>query len=463
MIHDRLKYLEEQQRQYWEQLQHMSSAEGPAVSAAREAAQAAIHKQCGSMRDDILKQVSRLAQETAANAAREASESAAREAASVARDAVKNAAQSIKDEVQQAQEQMLRSAVERVQQSCRQDMEQALRDAAGKIERACRQDMEELRANINQDQGNALRDAAENIQQACRRDMDELRANINRDAEQALRDAGEKIQQSCRQDVNGLREQMDRQDDDVAKIGKSCAAMQEDLSKIYKELDRLERVKLDRDEFFQQMKKHSDHVDASLQELRQQVDDDIKRKLANLKQPEPRKETPPPKKEPPPPPPPAPVAPEPSAAFKKAPKETYVILKATADDSVHYLCELENVLGRGSNCSAVVGQSQSISNQHASIIVSAKGAVIKDLGSRNGTWLDDHRVGPHEAVRIESGDAIQFGVDGPSYLFEWGPAAAKLLPREYQAVRSGGRDSAANLAKPLVENVGPSRSRTPVR
>lgn len=455
MIHDRLKYLEEQQRQYWEQLQLMSSNDGPAVSAAREAAQAAVHKQCASMRDELLNQVARSVQEAANNAAREAAEVAARQAAQVAQDAVNNAARSIKDDIQQAQEQVLRDAVEKVKQSCRQDMDQALRDAADKIERSCRQDMDALRANIQEGQEQALRDAAEKIERSCRRDMDDLRANISRDQEQALRDAAERIQESCRQDVNGLREQMNRQEDDVAKVKAACAAMEgdvaavrNDLSKIYKELERLERVKLDRDEFYEQMK-----------QLRQQIEDDVRRAMANMK-PEPRKETPPPRKEPPPP---APVAPEPSAAFKKAPKETYVILKATADDSVHYLCDLENALGRGSGCSAVVGQSQSISNQHCSINVSARGAVIKDLGSRNGTWLNDHRVGPHEAVTVESGDAIQFGVDGPSFLFEWGPAAAKLLPREYQAVRNRGRESVGNLAKPPVENAGQSRSRTPVR
>merc|ERR1712014_390295 len=98
-------------------------------------------------------------------------------------------------------------------------------------------------------------------------------------------------------------------------------------------------------------------------------------------------------------------------------------------------------------CSAMVGQSQSISNQHASISVSAKGAVLRDLGSRNGTWLNDRRVGINEGLSIESGDAIQLGVDGPSFVFDWGPAASKMLPREYKAVRS---------------RCNESRSRTPV-
>jgi chromosome segregation ATPase len=359
MIHDRLKYLEDQQRQYWEQLQLMDRVQGDmrqeAATAARDAAETVIHKQCGILREEIGNQAVRAAQETAANVAREAAASAAREAAIAARDAAASVAR------------------------------EAALDAA--------------------------REAASAAAQQIKRDMQIAQ-------EEALRHAAENIQQACKQEVNELRAHISRQDDESARIKSACEAMKQDLSKIFTELERLERVKVDKDELLQLLNKQKSQLESSIADLRRSIDDDIKRavrdavrnEVANMKprEPEPKKE------------PPRPATPEPTPEFKQAPKETYVILKGAADNSIHYLCDLENSLGRSNTCSAMVGQSQSISNQHASISVSAKGAVLRDLGSRNGTWLNDRRVGEHEGLSIQSGDAIQLGVDGPSFFSNGG-------------------------------------------
>jgi len=256
--------------------------------------------------------------------------------------------------------------------------------------------------------------------------LQQVKSDLQSAQDEAFRNMASRIQESCREDANELRKQIHQQEEGLTKLTSLCSSMKQELSDIWKELERLERVKMDRDECLEELNRHRSHMESALTELRRNVDE-VKRSAMRhetpiIKTPEPPKE------------PPRAATPEPTPEFKQAPKETYVILKGAADNSVHYLCNLENTLGRSNACSTMIATSQSISNQHASITVSARGAVLRDLGSRNGTRLNDRRVGVNEGLSVESGDAVQLGVDGPSFVFEWGPAASKMLPREYQAV-----------------------------
>jgi len=106
------------------------------------------------------------------------------------------------------------------------------------------------------------------------------------------------------------------------------------------------------------------------------------------------------------------------------------------DGEVFELPDLRNTVGRSPQCNACVSGSQQISNKHASINFSAEGQVsIQDLGSRNGTFLQDKRV-CENGVIVESGDAIRLGADGPTFVFEYGPAFYARWPREPQRVTS---------------------------
>ena len=70
------------------------------------------------------------------------------------------------------------------------------------------------------------------------------------------------------------------------------------------------------------------------------------------------------------------------------------------------LAEGVNILGRDS-VAAVRIDLPEISRRHASIIVGVEHATIEDLGSRNGTFVDDKPVdGPR---RIRDGDRIRLG------------------------------------------------------
>merc|ERR1719433_1111468 len=107
------------------------------------------------------------------------------------------------------------------------------------------------------------------------------------------------------------------------------------------------------------------------------------------------------------------------------------------DGEVFELPDLRNTVGRSPQCNACVSGSQQISNKHASISFNSEGqASIQDLSSRNGTFLEDRRVPVEHGVTVESGDAIRLGADGPTYVFEYGPAFYARWPREPQRVGS---------------------------
>jgi DNA-binding winged helix-turn-helix (wHTH) protein len=70
------------------------------------------------------------------------------------------------------------------------------------------------------------------------------------------------------------------------------------------------------------------------------------------------------------------------------------------------LTDGENIIGRDPSA-AVRLDFPSVSRRHARIVVSADGAVVEDLGSKNGTFLRDQRV--TGAVRLVDLDALTIG------------------------------------------------------
>lgn len=74
----------------------------------------------------------------------------------------------------------------------------------------------------------------------------------------------------------------------------------------------------------------------------------------------------------------------------------------------HPLMEGENVVGRAANCSVVLDDA-SVSRQHAAVIVRDGKVTLKDLGSRNHTFLNGSQVG--SAVDVSPGAVIRFGLE----------------------------------------------------
>src|SRR5262249_56457817 len=69
-------------------------------------------------------------------------------------------------------------------------------------------------------------------------------------------------------------------------------------------------------------------------------------------------------------------------------------------------------IGRDPRCDLALDPAdQGVSWRHARIDLTPEGPVLQDLGSTNGTFLNDHRTqGP---VALRPGDVIGLGVRGP--------------------------------------------------
>lgn len=70
------------------------------------------------------------------------------------------------------------------------------------------------------------------------------------------------------------------------------------------------------------------------------------------------------------------------------------------------LSEGPNDIGRDPEC-AVSIDSPSVSRRHARLVVTSGAATIEDLGSKNGTYVNEQRVS--HAVAVEDGDQIRVG------------------------------------------------------
>jgi DNA-binding winged helix-turn-helix (wHTH) protein len=90
----------------------------------------------------------------------------------------------------------------------------------------------------------------------------------------------------------------------------------------------------------------------------------------------------------------------------------------------------ENILGREGD--GIVVKSSTVSRRHARLFVDAKGARLEDLGSKNGTYVNDRRVsGP---MPIVDGDQVRIG--SLLFTFRMTPATETT---ETQSSRSGTR------------------------
>jgi DNA-binding winged helix-turn-helix (wHTH) protein len=66
----------------------------------------------------------------------------------------------------------------------------------------------------------------------------------------------------------------------------------------------------------------------------------------------------------------------------------------------------DNLLGRGED-SLVILNERRVSRRHAQIVVASGLATLEDLGSRNGTYLNERRL--EGAATLQSGDRIRIG------------------------------------------------------
>jgi DNA-binding winged helix-turn-helix (wHTH) protein len=89
----------------------------------------------------------------------------------------------------------------------------------------------------------------------------------------------------------------------------------------------------------------------------------------------------------------------------------------------------ENIIGREGDGVMVV-KSSTVSRRHARISLDTSGAVVEDLGSKNGTYVNDQRIG--SPTPIADGDQVRIG----SLLFTFRMSLGSETT-ETQASRSG--------------------------
>jgi DNA-binding winged helix-turn-helix (wHTH) protein len=70
------------------------------------------------------------------------------------------------------------------------------------------------------------------------------------------------------------------------------------------------------------------------------------------------------------------------------------------------LAEGEHIAGRGLECSLVI-EATSVSRRHARFVIAARLASIEDLGSTNGTFVNDAPIS--SATALKDGDVIALG------------------------------------------------------
>lgn len=85
----------------------------------------------------------------------------------------------------------------------------------------------------------------------------------------------------------------------------------------------------------------------------------------------------------------------------------------------------ENVLGR-EGPDVILMKSSTVSRRHARIVIDEKGAIVEDLGSKNGTFVGGRRV--TSATPLADGDQIRLGSIVLTFRIPPPPTATDTLP-----------------------------------
>lgn len=417
LMRQRLQAVQEEQQRQWQEVQHALNSQ---LHAAREAAEEAVRLQFGELisGQGAELQAMRKALSDIMAAQKHTEEQSGRHVDALAGELAdaRMAVQRLEAEsgAWQSQLQGLRGMVDelaraRQEHSAQQDAAQRdLADARSAMQRlqlqsddflnrmqSQAQEMERLRIE-KQDCASAHAECARDRASLAQR-LQEVENGLN-DARHQLREHGIEIDRLkvAHQECASARMEMQRQfqqlRDDQGRLGSQISEVQGAVSRLRHEVPQL--------------------AEAAARRL-----------VDGL----PRPVTPPVSAPPPPPPDPMPDVSE----------NAYAVLRG-AEGELFELPGLENVIGRSTACDTCIPGSQAISNRHMCISFASDGtASIRDIGSRNGTFLNDHRVAA-TALVMKSGDKVQLGVDGPSYVFTWGPAYYARWPRELQRA-SGAR------------------------
>jgi hypothetical protein len=97
-------------------------------------------------------------------------------------------------------------------------------------------------------------------------------------------------------------------------------------------------------------------------------------------------------------------------------------------DATRHALRSRHLVGRDSGCDLRIAR-RDVSNEHAALRWTGATWEIKDLGSRNGTWVDEQRLAPGAAVPLGPDARLAFGDPGEVWrLEEAGPPTTCAVP-----------------------------------
>ena len=128
------------------------------------------------------------------------------------------------------------------------------------------------------------------------------------------------------------------------------------------------------------------------------------------------------------------------------------LIQKKADGSVDKQWEVRDTpltVGRGENADAQIDD-QEISREHFVIIPQSMAHKIRDLGSRNGTWLNGEKITEHE---LKSNDLIRAGQTTFFFVIEKGKGLKTVIGElEEESEKSG--KGYSTMRRELYEQAG---------
>ncbi|HEY8121005.1 MAG TPA: GGDEF domain-containing protein [Myxococcota bacterium] len=102
----------------------------------------------------------------------------------------------------------------------------------------------------------------------------------------------------------------------------------------------------------------------------------------------------------------------------------------------------ETVLGRSPECGVVVPL-DGVSRRHCAFTVASGAVAVRDLGSKNGTWVNGQRIDPHLALALVNGAVLHTG-DASFKFISHGDAEASYHEAVYKMLTEDALTGAKN-------------------
>ena len=130
------------------------------------------------------------------------------------------------------------------------------------------------------------------------------------------------------------------------------------------------------------------------------------------------------------------------------------MFKADGERRDFPLKKVRTVVGRNRSCDLRIPLS-SVSREHCEILVEEDGVMVRDLDSRNGTYLNHNRV---EQTPVEAGDELAVGPVVFTLVIDGEPTQIEPVPSLVESDTARNGTASGATAAPMAANLGQSGS-----